>query len=216
MSFPKVIFFDAVGTLFGVRGSVGEIYGEMAQQFGVRADREALNQAFFRAFRQASPMAFPGVDAAEVPAHEFAWWRQIAFQSFQQVGAIAQFTDFSAFFTALYDHFKTADPWYVYPDTIATLTQWRDRGVQLGVLSNFDSRLYPVLSALGLADFFHSVTISTEVGAAKPNPLVFQSALEKHGCLPAAAWHVGDSYQEDYLGAKEAGLRAIWLKREEG
>jgi putative hydrolase of the HAD superfamily len=210
---PKVIFLDAVGTLFGVRGSVGEIYGELAQQFGVKADPQALNSAFFDSFRNAPPMAFPGVDPAQIPDREYAWWAAIAAETFQRVEKLDQFHNFSAFFSALYSHFETADPWFVYPETHDALNRWRDQGVELGVLSNFDTRLHPVLKHLNLRQFFTSVTISTEVGAAKPNPQVFQAALQKHNCPPEAAWHVGDSFREDYQGARSAGLRGIWLKR---
>lgn len=213
MKHPKVIFLDAVGTLFGVKGSVGEVYGTLARQFGVAVEPEVLDAAFFQSFRAASPMAFPRVSQSEIPEREFAWWWAIAAQTFQKAGVLDQFADFSAFFTVLYSHFETADPWLVYPDIRSTLTQWCDQGIELGVVSNFDSRIYAVLSALELAEFFSSVTISTEVGAAKPDPHVFAVALQKHNCSPSEAWHIGDSFKEDYEGAKAAGLRAIWLKR---
>jgi putative hydrolase of the HAD superfamily len=215
MNRPKVIFLDAVGTLFGVRGSVGEVYRDIAHKFGVDADPTLLNQAFFQSFKSATPMAFPGVLATDVPAQEYAWWEAIAVQTFQQAGVLDQFADFSAFFAALYEHFKTAEPWHVYADTRYSLMHWRDRGIELGVLSNFDSRLYPVLDALELTHFFTSVTISTEVGAAKPDRRMFEAALQKHNCSPEAAWHIGDSFKQDYQGAKAVGLRAIWLKRQE-
>jgi putative hydrolase of the HAD superfamily len=210
---PKVIFLDAVGTLFGVKGSVGEVYRSIAQQFGVEADATVLNQAFFQSFHNADAMAFPGVEADEIPHCEYAWWEAIAIQTFSQAGVFEQFADFPAFFAALYDYFAIADPWFVYPDIPAALTQWRAQSIELGVLSNFDSRLHAVLPALGLADFFSSVTVSTEVGAAKPDAQIFKAALEKHNCLPVQAWHIGDSQKEDYEGAKAAGLRAILLKR---
>ena len=215
MAYPKVIFLDAVGTIFGVRGSVGQIYGEIAQRFGVTADADALNQAFFQSFRMAPPMAFPGVKAADVPEREYAWWWAIAAETFQYVGVLDQFSDFEAFFSALYKHFATADPWVVYPDTRYTLMHWRDRGLELGVVSNFDTRIHDVLKSLDLAEFFTSVTISTEVGVAKPNPKVFEVALQKHNCTPEDAWHVGDSFKEDYEGARAAGLRGIWLRRKQ-
>jgi putative hydrolase of the HAD superfamily len=210
---PKVIFLDAVGTLFGVKDSVGEVYRSIAQQFGVDADAETLNQAFLQSFRDADPMAFPGIPADELPHHEYVWWEAIAIRTFYEAGVFEQFTDFPAFFAALYHHFTTAEPWFVYPDIHAALNQWRSQGIALGVLSNFDSRLHAVLPALGLADFFSSVTVSTEVGAAKPNLQIFQAALRKHDCSPSEAWHIGDSQREDYDGAKAAGLRAILLKR---
>lgn len=210
---PRVIFLDAVGTLFGVRGSVGEIYGTIAQWFGVDADAVALNQAFFRSFKAAPIMAFPGVEAAEILRREYEWWQTIAYQTFQQVGVVDQFSDFSHFFAALYEHFATADPWFVYADVQQALSYWQAQGIELGVLSNFDTRIHAVLSALDLKKFFTSVTISTEVGAAKPDAKVFQIALQKHNCAAHQSWHIGDSFREDYEGAKAAGLRAIWLKR---
>jgi putative hydrolase of the HAD superfamily len=215
MSHPQVIFLDAVGTLFGVRNSVGRVYADLAQQFGVTADPNALNEGFFRAFRSAPPMAFAGVNPDYVPEREYAWWWAIAAETFQEAGVLGQFTDFEGFFTALYAHFATADPWFVYSDTRDSLMHWRDQGIELGIISNFDSRIHAVLDALELSKFFTSVTLSTEVGAAKPDPNLFTAALQKHSCSPDAAWHVGDSFREDYEGAKSAGLRAIWLRRKE-
>ncbi|WP_416676313.1 HAD-IA family hydrolase [Egbenema bharatensis] len=211
--FPQVIFFDAVGTLFGVKDSVGAAYSTIAHQFGVEADPQTLNQAFFQSFKAASPMAFPGSPVADIPRQEYEWWEQVAVRTFEQVGLYSRFHDFSAFFSALYQYFATAEPWFVYPEVARSLVYWRQQNVELGILSNFDTRLYPVLKVLKLSDYFTSVTISTEVGAAKPERAVFEAALAKHQCSPDRAWHVGDSFREDYEGAKAAGLRAIWLKR---
>jgi putative hydrolase of the HAD superfamily len=213
-SLPKVIFLDAVGTLFGIAGSVGQIYRNIALQHGVEADAEELNQAFFRTFKAAPPMAFPGVDANQIPNLEFLWWRRLGQQTFSSAGVLDQFVDFDSFFADLYAHFATADPWFVYPEVLSTLQQWRRWGVELGIISNFDSRLYRVLDNLGLSDYFQSITISSEVGAAKPNPLIFATALQKHGCEPSQAWHVGDSKTDDRQGARGVGLRGIWVQRQ--
>lgn len=211
---PQVIFLDAVGTLFGIRGTVGEIYQAFAQRVGVTVDAVALNQAFITSFQAAPKPAFVNVDPAALGEYEFAWWQAIAAQSFERVGVLDQFADFSDFFVSLYDHFATAQPWFVYPDVVPALTYWRSQGIELGVLSNFDSRLYQVLKVLDLAPFFSSVTLSTEVGVAKPDPQIFQAALAKHPVAPGRAWHIGDSFTEDYRGARAAGLTGIWLKRE--
>ncbi|MGP1386121.1 MAG: HAD-IA family hydrolase [Thainema sp.] len=210
---PQVIFLDAVGTLFGVRDSVGIAYCQIAERFGVQADAEQVNTAFITSFRAAPSMAFPDAHADEIPQQEYDWWAAIAVQTFEQVGLLDQFADFDAFFSDLYEHFKTAKPWFVYPDVWEALKHWQQQGIPLGVLSNFDSRLYPVLEALELAPWFDSVTISTEVGAAKPDAKVFETAIAKHNCPPAAALHIGDSHSMDYEGACAAGLQAIWLDR---
>jgi putative hydrolase of the HAD superfamily len=212
---PNVIFLDAVGTLFGVKGGVGEAYRQVALQFGVDVPAAILNRAFFQSFQAAGSAAFPDTPAAALSEKEFAWWRAIATQTFQQAGVLEQFRDFDAFFAALFAYFATAEPWFVYPDVRPTLEQWHNSGIELGVLSNFDSRLYGVLQSLGLANFFSSVTISTESGVAKPDSQIFHLALHKHHCPASLAWHIGDSFEEDYQAARSAGLRGIWLRRNE-
>jgi putative hydrolase of the HAD superfamily len=210
---PDVIFLDAVGTLFGVRGGVGQIYSRFAREVGVFVAAEAIDMAFINSFRAAPRMAFPGVDRAVIPEHEYQWWRTIARQTFTYAGAIGQFNDFETFFRPLYDYFAHADAWFVYDDVPAALAYWQSKGIELGAISNFDSRLYPVLEALQLSHFFDSVTISTEVGAAKPDAAIFHCGLSKHGLPAARAWHIGDSYDEDYQGAETAGMHGIWLHR---
>ncbi len=213
MEQPKVIFLDAVGTLFGIRGSVGEVYSAIAQRYGVRVPAPALNEAFREAFAAADPSIFPGADPEEIAQREFEWWWFIASRTFQHVGVLDQFADFTNFFDELYKHFATADPWFVYPDVLPALRTWRRVGIELGVISNFDSRLHSVLNVLELEEFFHSVTISTHTGFAKPEPQIFTAALQKHDCNPRQAWHIGDSLTDDCKAAAAAGLRGIWLER---
>lgn len=213
MQTPKVIFLDAVGTLFGVEDSVGAAYAYIAKHHGVEANEDDLNTAFFKHFAEADSIAFPDAEPTDVPAQEYAWWKAIAEKTFDDVNKRVQFEDFEAFFADLYAYFARADPWVVYPDTYHSLERWKAKDIELGIISNFDSRIYTVLDALALADFFKTVTISTEVGAAKPDPLIFATALEKHGCQASEAWHVGDSYSDDYEGAHALGMRGIWLRR---
>ncbi len=213
MKQPKVICLDAVGTLFGVKGSVGKIYADIAQQFGVTVSTEAVNTAFYKSFVAAPPPIFPKAKLEDIPTCEFEWWQFVALETFQQVGVISQFADFSKFFEQLYSHFATAEPWFVYDDVIPTLERWRKRKIELGIISNFDSRLYLVLESLDLIQFFTSITISTEVSAAKPERQIFTTSLDKHNCQAADAWHIGDSFKEDYQGASAAGLKAILIKR---
>jgi putative hydrolase of the HAD superfamily len=213
MERPKVIFLDAVGTLFGVKGSVGAVYSQIAQEFGVEISAEILDKTFIQSFKAAPPPIFRHAEPQDIPQLEFDWWLGIVVKTFEQAGALQKFSDFSAFFSEVYIHFGTAEPWFVYPDVVSSLEKWRQLGIELGVLSNFDSRIYSVLQALELRDFFESITICTQAGAAKPDPKIFAVALEKHDCPPEAAWHIGDSITDDYQGAKAAGLRGIWINR---
>jgi putative hydrolase of the HAD superfamily len=215
MLFPDVIFFDAVGTLFGVKGSVGQIYGTFARKYHVDTDYAALDRAFFQSFKIAPKMAFPDVEQSLISKYEYAWWHDIAKSTFMQAGMFEEFLDFEEFFQDVYEFFAEPDAWYIYEDVIPVLETLHDRGIELGVISNFDRRLYPVLESLKLNRFFTSITISTEVGAAKPDPQIFQAAIAKHQKTNSNSnyWHIGDSYKEDYEGAIKANLVGIWLDR---
>lgn len=88
---PAVIFFDAVGTLFGVRGTVGEVYGQIAGLYGVEVKANALDWAFSQVWREVGSPAFPEASLEEVAALEFSWWRQVVMDTFSRADALMQF-----------------------------------------------------------------------------------------------------------------------------
>lgn len=214
MERPKVIFLDAVGTMIGIKGSVGQVYSAIARSVNVDVPAAALEQAFRSSFRDSPPAVFPGVDFQQIPEKEFQWWNNIIRLTFDKVGVLQDFSDFSGFATKLYAHFATPKPWYVYKDIKPALKTWRSQGIELGVISNFDTRLYALIELLELRPFFSSITISSVVGAAKPDSKIFLTALDKHHCSPEQAWHIGDSINDDYEGAKKIGMKSFLIERE--
>jgi putative hydrolase of the HAD superfamily len=209
----KVIFFDAVGTLIETSASVGEIYGRVAREFGFEAEPQILQQNFSHSFRLQPPLAFPaGTPESELVVLEKGWWRNLVRTVFDGLGPFPRFEEF---FGEVFERFRGREFWNVYADVTPALTELKRRGLRLGVISNFDSRLYDVLMACGLDRFFDSVHVSTRVGAAKPDPLIFQAALSHHAVEARRAWHVGDSLREDFEGAMAAGLNAVLLDRDD-
>ena len=207
----KIIFFDGVGTLIETRDSVGEIYSRVAREFGFDAEPRILQQNFTRSFRRQPPMAFPaGTPEATLFELENDWWRNLVKAVFTDLGS---FPRFDQFFDEIFERFRGGEFWRVYDDVAPSLTGLKRLGLKLGVISNFDSRLYGVLSACKLDHYFDSVHISTRVGAAKPDPAIFQAALNYHGVEARLAWHVGDSLREDVEGAIAIGVNAILLDR---
>ena len=148
---------------------------------------------------------------AERLLQEKHWWRKLVQEVFAGFGGFPQFEDY---FEEIFDFFRTAAAWELGADTKVTLTALKQHGLRVGVISNFDSRLYDVLQALGLLAYFDSIHISTEVGAAKPEAAIFAAALQANHLTAPQALHIGDSFREDVQGAQAAGLQAIWLKRE--
>lgn len=209
---PQLITLDAVGTLFGLRESVGTVYGRFAAAVGVQVEPAALDAAFFKAFKAAPPCAFPDLEASKRTDAELQWWQSVAADTFRRAGVLDQLADFGAFFAPVFAYYATAEPWSCYTDVLPALQDWHAQGIPLRVVSNFDSRLYGVLEALGLAPFFRGVWISSEVGAAKPDRLIFEQAVAPYQA--SRVWHIGDSWEDDVLGAQGAGLQAIWLRRD--
>lgn len=210
---PKVIFFDAVGTLIGVRDGVGTVYAAIAEKNGVHVSPELVEQSFRDAFKSTKPPIFPGVDSFEIPEKEFQWWAKVAKETFTRAGVIDQFEDFMGFFTQLYAHFATPDPWFIFEDVMPSIKAWHTQGIEMGLISNFDSRLFAIIEMLDLKQYFSSITISSITGAAKPDSKMFFAALDKHDCLPTQAWHIGDNKVEDYDGAVKIGMKAFLLER---
>ena len=103
-----------------------------------------------------------------------------------------------------------------YPDAAPVLTQLRERGLRLVVVSNWDCSLPEVLDRLGLLRLVDDVVVSAVVGAAKPDPRIFRAALDAVHCEPGDAVHVGDSAEADVAGAQAVGIRAVHLDRGRG
>ena len=210
---PQVIFFDAMGTLFDLKSSVGEIYQEYALKYNVQADVKLLNDAFVKSFKSAPPLAFSTSTMAKIKQQEFEWWRNVVAETFSQISLLEKFSNFTDFFDEIYHFFATKDAWYIFPDVIPALKKCQQQNIQLGVISNFDTRLIQVLKMLDLEHFFASITISSLAGSAKPDANIFQQALNKHNVTAEFVWHIGDSIVEDYQGAKMIGINSFWLNR---
>jgi putative hydrolase of the HAD superfamily len=101
-----------------------------------------------------------------------------------------------------------------WPDAAPALEALRGRGLRLVVVSNWDCSLPSVLDSVGLLALVDGVVTSAAAGAAKPDPRIFQAALELAGCAPAEALHVGDSAENDVAGAAAVGIRALLLDRD--
>jgi putative hydrolase of the HAD superfamily len=210
---PQVIFFDAMGTLFGLKQSVGEIYAAIAKDHQVTVNPEQLNQTFYQQFKAAPPLAFGQLSAVELAQKEFDWWQDLARNVFKNLKVLTHFKDFKAYFHDLYDHFMTADPWLIYPDVLPLLDACQTAQISISLISNFDSRLLEILDQLSLNSYFEKVFISSQCTAAKPDRQIFQQALDHHQISPEQAWHIGDSHREDYLGAQAIGIQAFLIER---
>lgn len=205
----KVIFFDAAGTLFHLPKGVGYHYALVGSQMGLVLDAAALDRAFTLSWTE-----MPARPATGAPREgdDKGWWRELVERVFDQVAPQTKDLDRDAFFQVAYEHFAEAGVWELFPEVIEVLEELRPR-YHLAVISNFDGRLRMILELLGISKFFSSVVISSEVGADKPDALIYRRALELSNAPGTAALHVGDDPVKDWDGAAAAGLSVFKLDR---
>ena len=101
----------------------------------------------------------------------------------------------------------------LYPDVHALLPSV-GRRYSLALVTNGASDTQRAgLRMLGIDRAFDAITISAEVGIAKPDPAIFQVTLRELAVEPEHVWHIGDDPLTDVAGAQAAGLTAVWLNR---
>jgi putative hydrolase of the HAD superfamily len=149
----------------------------------------------------------------DAPAHEKQrYFGELAERVFERTRVRASHAAAADHADALW-HILGPASFSVFPDALSALQELRARGIPLAVVSNWQSGLRHFCAELGIAGFFRSVLCSADVGAAKPDPRIFAEACARVGVPSGRTLHVGDTYVEDYVGALQAGLRAVLLDR---
>ncbi|MCW4011381.1 MAG: HAD family hydrolase, partial [Candidatus Bathyarchaeota archaeon] len=102
---------------------------------------------------------------------------------------------------------------YLDEETVKVLEALR-RDHVVGLITNWEHtpRIFELVDELGMHDLFDSIFVSDDVGYAKPDPMIFHVALEKHGLKPDMAVYVGDM-DVDVQGAIAAGLKPVLIQR---
>lgn len=102
--------------------------------------------------------------------------------------------------------------WELVPaDVEPALERLKALGLKLVVVSNANGRLQHLFERLGLADRFDVLLDSFAEGVEKPDPRLFEIALERSGARRETTMHVGDLYNVDVIGARAAGLHTVLL-----
>ncbi len=81
------------------------------------------------------------------------------------------------------------------------------------ISNNFGAEQKSKIDVCGFGKYLDAVVTSAEVGFTKPSPEIFLLALDKLGCSADEAIMIGDSWESDIVGARNAGIRSIWFNR---
>jgi putative hydrolase of the HAD superfamily len=194
------VTFDAGGTLIEPWPSVGHIYARVAARHGIRGvSPEQLNQRFRIVWRQLRNFDYSR-----------RAWQRVVKETFHGVSTFAPGRDC---FEDLYRRFAQPDVWRIFRDVLPALEALAARGIRLGIISNWDERLRPLIGRLGLRSYFHEIIVSAEAGVTKPSPRIFELAARRLRVPRASVLHVGDSPSLDFRAARAAGLNSLLLRR---
>lgn len=211
LSYFKAVFFDVGGTLISVHPSVGAVYAKYARDFGFTGTVDELNKGFRSQWEKMGGIESLGSKSGIEEEKKF--WKNLVYEVFQPLGGLDRFDEY---FKLIFQVFEDGANWKIYEDVIESkiFQKLKERKIILGVISNWDSRLTSTLENLKLADHFKFILPSAVVGSAKPDKEIFKEALRLSGVKPNEACHIGDEVKTDIYGARNLGIHAILIDRE--
>jgi putative hydrolase of the HAD superfamily len=199
----RAVFFDAGNTL--IRMDIAAIAAALTRH-GVAVTADEVQRAEWRARVRLDASLKPGgsTEHPDTGNRYFVYLlEEVGVRDAATVSALAAWR-------------RTYDPprglWTAAePEAAAALALAHEVGLRAAVISNSNGTVASILEGLGLARHLEFVIDSSQVGVEKPDPRIFQIALERACLRPAEAAYIGDLYSVDIVGARAAGLRAVLM-----
>lgn len=209
----EAVFFDVGNTLLYPYPSVSAVVKEVLDRDGYCHDLDAIDRLM------------PMVDEYYEDRYreDDTFWRDEEETSAVWVGMYSLLcrelgieADAERLARRVYDEFGKHERWRAYDDVAPALGRLRERGLRVGLISNWDTRLESLFAGLGLSTHLDIIVSSARVGLHKPDPRIFALACDSVGVTPSAAAHVGDHMYADMLGAEAVGITGVLIDRHSG
>jgi putative hydrolase of the HAD superfamily len=200
----RAVIFDWFGTLAQWPHGPTSSYTSIFESYGYRVDPAVLNEYHAR---------WDGADHTE---HSVSRATYMAWSRRRLVGLVTECGVPGPEREALVEAMTEADlrtAMVVFPEVPSVLAELRQRGLAIGVCSNWNWDLDDVLASTGVAPLIEGSVTSARVGFRKPHPAMYESILAALGVTAPEALFVGDSWKPDVLGPIEAGMRSVHIAR---
>jgi len=196
------VFFDAVGTVLEPSPPVRLAYLHAGRRHGHEATEAEVDLRFRSAFaaEEARDRA-SGLRTNE--EREEQRWRSIVASTLPGV------PDQNLCYRELHDHFGRPDAWQVLPGAAEIIGLLVERGIMVGIASNFDSRLHGIVRAKPELAQIGPIVVSSEIGWRKPAPEFFQHLADLTGIATSHILMVGDDAENDVAGPRRAGMASL-------
>lgn len=204
----RAVFLDVGETLMRPDPTWEHVYARAFDTFGVDVDFDALQHALRTVYSGGGY----GFDGSFEPSPEHSHRRLVEMDrhAFSKID-LAPMPD--EFFVHLAELFQDPATWLVFPDVRPALIALRERGLLLGVVSNWAWQLPELLDGLDLGGYLDFVAASARIGYDKPHPGIFEWALDQAGVASDTVMHVGDHLDADVAGARGVGIEAVLVDR---
>ncbi|POM59185.1 Ubiquitin-specific protease [Phytophthora palmivora] len=218
----RYVTFDATGTLLRPAEPPGTTYLRFWETVSGQTFSSSRRTALAAALTSHFPVEFslqsrrcPNFGADGVSTSAYPWWHELTLNVMKhEVPGLTHAEQTERFTQDLYAHFGRPEAWTVFDDVRPTLETLKEENVPMGVISNFDERLEPLLVDLELRSFFDVVTTSFNQPQMKPHAYIFFCTFKKlQGQEDVDA---RDHVSKDYQAAKALGAHAKLVWRNKG
>ncbi len=208
----RVVFFDLGGTLLVMRRD--RIFRRVLNEEGLDASLDMIHSTYLGleswwlsdyGYKVMSPE-----DTTEAYRH----FDEKVFQSLFPDRGAPEALRVSRLVRKRWPELEKEIPLALYPDVEPTLSMLSRDGIAMGLISNAPADTDRVVQALGLSKYLSTIVISGAVGYTKPNPEIFRIALRQASYDADQAAHVGDLFEADIVGARNAGVKGILIDRD--
>ena len=201
----KAVLFDAGGTLLREHPAREAIYAEAARARGLDVEAHTVRACMYRVHDELPR----SLDRHFRYSH--GWFEHYITRIFRrELGLGAK--ELPGLTAELFERFADPTTFRLFPGTWEILDDLRARGLRLGIVSNWSESLPLVLRGLGLSERVDFVLVSAIEGVEKPDPAMFERALERAGVRADEALFCGNDPSMDAEGAERAGMSAVLIE----
>lgn len=202
----KLVTLDVTNTLIRVVGGVGHQYSSVAKVHGVELDPDVINQAFRKNWKE-QEKKFP-VFGRNSGLTSRQWWDSLVQKTLTHSGMDSTDNKICIVSQHICTHFETGG-WTLIPSSVSVLEELKKRNLTVGAVTNFDDTLENVLRRMSILQYFDFVLPAWTAGHAKPDPEIYLQALKIANTSASESLHVGDDYQNDYIGPRKVGMKSV-------
>ena len=200
----RFVLLDAVGTVIFPDPPVAKAYYQAAISHAAQISEAEIKTRFPHAVskyydRKSGVYHLPCSDESDR-----LLWQQIVKEVFDEQYSEELFED-------LWSHFAAPHSWSTFPDVNGLIKNLQDCGFSVGIASNFDSRLAPIVRHLIPEIRDDQIFYSTKLGFAKPDVRFFKAIEARvHHTESSRFLMIGDHWSLDFEAARRAGWSALW------